>query len=148
MEFGTPAQKARFLPAMASGDEIWAQAWSEPQAGSDLAGVRATAVADGDDYVLRGHKIWSSRAAFADWAFGLFRTPGSERHPRPIADLLSADLTRRHGEPDTQNQRPCRLRREIFLDDVRVPALQPAGRRRPGLAHLHGHRGLRTRPDA
>ena len=61
IEFGSEAQKARFLPPMASGEEIWAQAWSEPQAGSDLAGVRATAVLDGDEYVLDGHKIWSSR---------------------------------------------------------------------------------------
>jgi alkylation response protein AidB-like acyl-CoA dehydrogenase len=81
MEFGTPEQKARFLPPMAAGEEIWAQAWSEPQAGSDLAAVRSTAVREGDDYVLHGHKIWSSRAVFADWAFGLFRTdPASDRH--------------------------------------------------------------------
>src|SRR5437868_14343897 len=81
IEFGTPEQKARFLPAMAAGKDIWAQAWSEPQAGSDLAAVRSTATREGDEYVLRGHKIWSSRAVFADWAFGLFRTdPASERH--------------------------------------------------------------------
>ena len=55
MEYGTPEQKARFLPPMAAGTEIWAQAWSEPQAGSDLAAVRATATREGDDYVLRGH---------------------------------------------------------------------------------------------
>ena len=54
MEFGTHEQKQRFLPPMASGEEIWAQAWSEPQAGSDLAGVRATAVREGDEYVLNG----------------------------------------------------------------------------------------------
>jgi len=66
IEFGTHEQKQRFLPPMASGEEIWAQAWSEPQAGSDLAGVRSTCVRDGDDYILSGHKIWSSRAVFAD----------------------------------------------------------------------------------
>jgi alkylation response protein AidB-like acyl-CoA dehydrogenase len=81
MEYGTPEQKARFLPKMAASEEVWAQAWSEPQAGSDLAAVRSTATRDGDEYVLRGHKIWSSRAVFADWAFGLFRTdPDSQRH--------------------------------------------------------------------
>src|SRR5579862_8600416 len=52
MEFGSPQQKARFLPKMAAGEEIWAQGWSEPQAGSDLAALRATAVRDGDHYVL------------------------------------------------------------------------------------------------
>jgi alkylation response protein AidB-like acyl-CoA dehydrogenase len=81
MEFGTAQQKARYLPAMASGEEIWAQGWSEPQAGSDLAALRASATLDGEEYVLRGHKIWSSRAAFADWCFGIFRTdPASTRH--------------------------------------------------------------------
>jgi alkylation response protein AidB-like acyl-CoA dehydrogenase len=81
MEFGTYAQKARFLPSMAAGDEIWAQAWSEPQAGSDLAAVRATATRVGETYTLNGHKIWSSRAVYADWGFGLFRTDReSQRH--------------------------------------------------------------------
>ena len=81
MEYGTPEQKARFLPRLASGADIWAQVWSEPQAGSDLAALRATAIRDGDEYVLNGHKIWSTRAVFADWGFGLFRTDAaSERH--------------------------------------------------------------------
>lgn len=72
IDYGSPEQKIRFLPAMAAGEEIWAQAWSEPQAGSDLAAVRATARSDGDDYILKGHKIWSSRAVFADWALVYF----------------------------------------------------------------------------
>jgi acyl-CoA dehydrogenase len=81
MEFGTPAQKARYLPRMACGDEVWAQGWSEPNAGSDMAAIRATARLDGDHYVLNGQKTWCSRAAFADWLFGIFRTdPASERH--------------------------------------------------------------------
>ena len=81
MEFGTPEQKARYLPPMAAGEEMWAQAWSEPQAGSDMAAIRATATREGDEYVLRGHKIWSSRGTYADWAFGIFRTdPASDKH--------------------------------------------------------------------
>src|SRR5262245_49707158 len=81
MEFGTPAQKARYLPRMACGEEIWAQGWSEPNAGSDMAAIRASARLDGDHYVLNGQKTWCSRAAFADWIFGIFRTdPASERH--------------------------------------------------------------------
>jgi alkylation response protein AidB-like acyl-CoA dehydrogenase len=88
IEYGTPEQKQRYLPPMASAAEVWAQAWSEPQAGSDLAALRATARREGDQYVLRGHKIWSSRAAVADWAFGLFRTdPESEGH-RGISFIL------------------------------------------------------------
>ncbi len=121
MEFGTPAQKARFLPKMAAGEEIWAQAWSEPQAGSDLAALRATAVREGDSYVLKGHKIWSSRAAFADWAFGIFRTdPASERHrglsfmlvPLRHPGVRVRGIRQIHGEPGFA---------EIFFEDARIP---------------------------
>ncbi|MDX6352449.1 MAG: hypothetical protein QOF84_7239, partial [Streptomyces sp.] len=78
---GTEEQRARVLPPMASGEVIWAQAWSEPEAGSDLASLRSTARRADGGWLLNGHKTWSSRAAFADRAFGLFRgEPGSERH--------------------------------------------------------------------
>ena len=81
MEYGTPEQKARFLPRMAAGDDIWAQGWSEPGAGSDMAAIRTKAIRDGDHYVINGQKTWSTRAVFADWCFGLFRTdPESSRH--------------------------------------------------------------------
>jgi alkylation response protein AidB-like acyl-CoA dehydrogenase len=126
MDYGTPAQKARFLPEMAAGDEIWAQAWSEPGAGSDLAGVRATAVKDGDDYLLSGHKIWSSRAVHADWAFGLFRAPGSERHkglslilfPLDAEGVTVSPIQRLDGKP---------VFAELHLDRVRVPATNRLG---------------------
>jgi alkylation response protein AidB-like acyl-CoA dehydrogenase len=121
IEYGTDEQKARFLPAMAAGDTIWAQAWSEPNAGSDLAGVRATAVRDGDDYLLSGHKIWSSRAVHADWAFGLFRAPGSERHkglslilfPLDAPGVTISPIRRLDGKP---------VFAELHLDNVRVSA--------------------------
>ena len=78
---GTVAQRDRVLPPMATAAEVWAQAWSEPDAGSDLAAIRATATAAGGGWLLSGTKTWSSRAAFADKAFGLFRSePGSQRH--------------------------------------------------------------------
>src|SRR5210317_2394765 len=81
MEYGTEEQKARFISAMASGEEIWAQAWSEPNAGSDMAAIRTRADRDGNEFVINGQKIWSTRAVFADYAFGLFRTdPESSRH--------------------------------------------------------------------
>ncbi len=73
-DFGTAEQRARVLPAMASGEVIWAQAWSEPEAGSDLASLRSTARRVAGGWLLRGQKTWSSRAAFADRAFGLFCT--------------------------------------------------------------------------
>jgi alkylation response protein AidB-like acyl-CoA dehydrogenase len=83
MEVGTEEQKARILPRMASGQDIWCQGWSEPNAGSDLASIRSRAVLadDGSTWVINGQKTWCSRGAFADWLFGMFRTdPGAERH--------------------------------------------------------------------
>jgi alkylation response protein AidB-like acyl-CoA dehydrogenase len=121
MEYGTPEQKARFLPPMAAGEVIWAQAWSEPGAGSDMAAIKTTAYRDGDHYVINGQKTWSSRASFADWGFGLFRTEeGSQRHKGLsfiLFDLDAPGITRRpirqlHGHPGFA---------ELFFDDVRVP---------------------------
>ena len=81
MEYGTKEQKARFLPKMASSEEVWAQGWSEPNAGSDMAAIQSTAVRDGDHYVINGQKTWASRGAYAHWLFGMFRTePDSQRH--------------------------------------------------------------------
>lgn len=121
MEFGTDEQKARFLTPMAKGEVIWAQAWSEPGAGSDMAAIQSKAVRDGDHYVLTGQKTWSSRAAFADWGFGIFRTdPESKRHKGLtfiLFDLNSPGITRRpirqlHGDTGFA---------ELFFDEVRVP---------------------------
>lgn len=152
MEYGTPEQKARFLTAMASGDEIWAQAWSEPQAGSDLAAVRATAVPEGDEYVLKGHKIWSSRAVFADWAFGLFRTdPASQRHKglSLIFFPLNAQGVRVQAIPQIDGETGFA---EIFLDNVRVPAFNRLGGEGEGwnicMATAGFERGLMLRSPA
>jgi alkylation response protein AidB-like acyl-CoA dehydrogenase len=152
MEFGTAEQKARYLPAMASGDEIWAQGWSEPQAGSDLAALRATALREGDEYVLRGHKIWSSRAAFADWCFGIFRTdPASTRHHGLTFILVPLDapgvrvrgIRQIHGEPGFA---------EIFFEDARVPAANRLGAEGAGwsiaMATAGFERGLMLRSPA
>ena len=75
-DHGTPDQQTRFLPSRATGEKIWAQAWSEPEAGSDLASLRSTATRDEvrGGWVLNGQKTWSSRAAYAHWGFGLFRS--------------------------------------------------------------------------
>jgi alkylation response protein AidB-like acyl-CoA dehydrogenase len=78
---GTEEQLDRILPTMASGEQIWAQAWSEPESGSDLASLRSTATKTDGGWLLNGQKIWSSRAPFAERGFGLFRSdPESQRH--------------------------------------------------------------------
>ena len=151
MEFASDEQKARFLPQMLSGDHIWAQAWSEPGAGSDLAAVRSTATRDGDHYILNGQKIWSSRAVFADWAFGLFREPGSERHkgmslilfPLDAEGVTRRPIARMDGE---------QVFAEIFLDNVRVPAADRLGAEGQGwqvcMATAGFERGLMLRSPA
>lgn len=127
MDYGTPEQKARFLPPMAAGEEVWAQAWSEPQAGSDLAAVAATARREGDAYVLKGHKIWSSRAVYADWAFGLFRTdPDSQRHHGLSLIFFPLDAPGVTVQPIAQIDGETGFA-EILLEDVRVPAFNRLG---------------------
>ncbi len=151
IEFGTHEQKQRFLPKMASGEEIWAQAWSEPMAGSDLAGVRATAVLEGDEYVLNGHKIWSSRAVFADWAFGLFREPGSERHKGMSLIFFPLDATGVTVNAIKKINGHVGFA-EIFLENVRVPAFNRLGDEGQGwhicMATAGFERGLMLRSPA
>ena len=81
IEFGTEAQKERFLPAIRAVDELWCQGYSEPGAGSDLAAVSTRAVLDGQSWVVDGQKVWTSLAVESDWIFVVARTePGSSRH--------------------------------------------------------------------
>jgi alkylation response protein AidB-like acyl-CoA dehydrogenase len=121
MAFGTDEQKQRILPRMSRADDIWAQAWSEPEAGSDLASVRSRATRTDGGWLLSGQKTWSSRASHADRAFGLFRSgPGAEKHrglTYVMFDLRADGVTVRpigqlDGVPGFA---------EIFLDDVFVP---------------------------
>jgi alkylation response protein AidB-like acyl-CoA dehydrogenase len=127
MEIGTPEQKARFLPAIARGEEVWAQAWSEPDAGSDMASIRSRAERDGDDWVLTGQKIWASRAVWADWCFGIFRSdPAAERHrgltfilvPLTTPGITIRPIAQLDGETGFA---------EIFFDEVRVPVANTLG---------------------
>jgi alkylation response protein AidB-like acyl-CoA dehydrogenase len=152
MEYGSDEQKARFLPAMASGEEIWAQGWSEPNAGSDMAAIRCQARREGGEYVINGQKIWSTRAVYADWLFGLFRTdPDSERHQglsKILVPLTAQGVT----------VRPIRQLNglsgfaEIFFDDVRVPAFNLLGEEGAGwqiaMATAGFERGLMLRSPA
>jgi alkylation response protein AidB-like acyl-CoA dehydrogenase len=116
---GSPEQCARVLPPMAAGAEIWAQAWSEPEAGSDLAAIRASAVRADGGWLLRGQKTWSSRAAFADRGFGLFRTSG-ERHRGLTYFMFSLRAPGVTVRPIAQLDGDAGFA-EIFLDDVFVP---------------------------
>ncbi|GAA2681708.1 acyl-CoA dehydrogenase family protein [Streptomyces lunalinharesii] len=86
--YGDAAQRKRFLPAVARGEELWCQGYSEPEAGSDLAGLRTTAVRDGAGYRVNGQKVWTSLAAEADWCFVLARTDPGERRHRGLSFLL------------------------------------------------------------
>ncbi|MFA5708850.1 acyl-CoA dehydrogenase family protein [Mycolicibacterium sp.] len=118
---GTEEQLERILPKMASGEQIWAQAWSEPESGSDLASLRATATKTDGGWKLNGQKIWSSRAPFGDMAFGLFRSdPEAQRHHGLtyfMFDLKADGITVR---PIAQLGGDTGFG-EIFLDDVFVP---------------------------
>lgn len=152
MEYGTPEQKARFLPRLAAGDDIWAQAWSESQAGSDMAAIRSTATLVGDEYVIRGHKIWSSRAVFADWCFGLFRSEvGSERHKglSYVVVPLRSPGVRVRGIPQIDGEPGFA---EIFFEDVRVPLSNRIGGAGEGwniaMATAGFERGLMLRSPA
>ncbi|GAC57986.1 putative acyl-CoA dehydrogenase [Gordonia hirsuta DSM 44140 = NBRC 16056] len=120
-EHASPEQLARILPRMARADDIWGQAWSEPEAGSDLASLRATATRTDGGWLLNGQKTWSSRSSFADMAFGLFRTDPEQSRHRGLTyfmfDLRASGVTVRpiaqlDGEPGFA---------ELFLEDVFVP---------------------------
>ncbi|PSM44582.1 acyl-CoA dehydrogenase [Streptomyces dioscori] len=85
---GSEEQRNRFLPPIASGDELWCQGYSEPGAGSDLAGIRTQAVREADGYRISGQKIWTSLAHEADWCFVLARTEAGSRRHRGLSFLL------------------------------------------------------------
>ena len=122
-DHGTPDQQARFLPSMATGEKVWAQAWSEPEAGSDLASLRSTATRDEQrgGWVLNGQKTWSSRAGLAHWGFGLFRSdPSAERHRGLTYFLFPLDAQGITVRPIAQLDGEAGFA-EIFFTDLFVP---------------------------
>ena len=152
MEYGTAEQKARYLPKMASSEEVWAQGWSEPNAGSDMAAIQATAVVDGDHYVINGQKTWASRGAYADWLFGMFRTdPDSERHRGLTFILVPLDAEGVSVRPIEQLDGEAGFA-EVFLDNVRVPLENRLGEASKGwevaMATAGFERGLMLRSPA
>ena len=152
MEFGTSEQKARYLPKMANSEEVWAQGWSEPNAGSDMAAIQATAKRDGEHYVLRGQKTWASRGAFAHWLLGLFRSdPASQRHRGLTFVLVPLDAPGVTVRPIAQLDGETGFA-EVFLDDVRVPVANRLGAEGQGwsvaMATAGFERGLMLRSPA
>ncbi|MES2972169.1 MAG: acyl-CoA dehydrogenase family protein [Pseudomonadota bacterium] len=134
--FGNEAQKARFLPPIANSDEWWAQGFSEPGAGSDLASLRTSARRDGDHYVVNGEKTWTSHAQYADWIFCLVRTDPVVAKQRGISflliDMRSPGVTLRplatidDAPPGRQEVN------QVFFDNVRVPVANLVGEENRG----------------
>lgn len=128
MAHGTPEQKQRFLPGILEGDTFWCQGFSETNAGSDLASLKCSAVRDGDDYVINGHKMWTSEAHIADWMFGIFRTDSSGRKQQGITflllDLACPGVTI---QPILTFDGTGVEINQVFFDNVRVPVAQRIG---------------------
>ncbi len=149
--FGTDEQKARILPRMAAAEELWAQGWSEPNAGSDLAGIQSRAVRDDarGGWRLSGQKAWCTRGAFCDGLFGLFRSdPNAERHrgltyflvPLRAEGVTVRPVGRLDGDPGFA---------DVFLDDVFVPDRDVIGKVHEGwsvaMTTASSERGLTLR---
>lgn len=121
MVHGTPEQKAKHLRTMARGDEIWCQLFSEPAAGSDLAGLRSTAVRDGSDWILNGQKIWSTGAHFSKWGMIVVRTdPNAAKHAGLTYFILDMESKGIEVRPIKQINGGSGFN-EVFYTDVRVP---------------------------
>jgi alkylation response protein AidB-like acyl-CoA dehydrogenase len=127
LTYGTPEQKSRYLPGFLSAAEIWCQGFSEPEAGSDLASLRTTAIQDGDEFVINGQKLWTSRGSFAQFCLVLARTGTAEsRHRGITAFIVPTDspgvvrqpLIMANGDEEFA---------EVFFDNVRIPASNMLG---------------------
>lgn len=155
IEHGTEAQKEYYLPRIISGEHVWCQGYSEPNAGSDLASLRTAAVRKGDEFVVNGQKIWTTLAHCANWIFVLVRTTRDEKSRQKgitvlLLDMMSPGVTVRpianlRGETDF-----C----EVFFDNVRVPVENVVGEIDQGwtvakavLGHERIFLGAPTRPE-
>lgn len=130
--FGSPALKQRYLPKILSGQEMWAQGFSEPGAGSDLAALKTSAVVDGDDYIINGQKLWTTEGQYCEQGFFLVRTESADRPQKGISmiiiDMQAPGVTVRQIDMINGDGSTC----EVFLDNVRVPRSNVIGE--PGQA--------------
>lgn len=155
IQYGTEEQKAHYLPRIISGEDVWCQGYSEPNAGSDLASLRTEAVLDGDEFVVTGQKIWTTLAHCANWIFVLVRTDKEAKVRQKGITVLLLDLT----SPGVRVRPITNLRGEadfceVFFDNVRVPARNLVGKINEGwtvaksvLGHERIFLGAPTRPE-
>ncbi len=136
LRIGTEEQKKMWIPRIAAGEIIMWLGYSEPNAGSDLAGIQTTAIQDGDEYVVNGQKVWSSGAHLADYAWLIVRTdPEAPRHRSAsffLVDMKSPGITVRPLKTILGNYHY----NEVFFDNVRVPAKNLVGEKNHGFYHL------------
>ncbi|HEX2795325.1 MAG TPA: acyl-CoA dehydrogenase family protein [Croceicoccus sp.] len=122
LAFGSDEQKAKFLPAIASGEAIWCQGYSEPNAGSDLANVRTKARLDGDEWVVDGQKVWTSLAHYSDWIFVVARSEQGSKGPKGLTFLMmEMDQPGIEVVPIRQINGDCEFN-ETFFTEARCPA--------------------------
>ena len=127
LHYGSEAQKQAFIPPLVRNETVWCQGWSEPQAGSDLASLAATARLEGDVYRVNGHKIWTSNGPYADWCFALARTdPDSRRHEGISFLLIDMKSPGVRVAPIRQINGATEFS-ETFFEDVRVPVANRVG---------------------
>jgi len=128
LQFGTKEQQEHFIPDMISGKTVWCQGFSEPEAGSDLASLKAKASLEGEEFIVNGQKTWTSMADYADWIFMLVRTDSSGKKQEGISfllvDMKSPGITIRAIEALTDHKPFC----EVFFDNVRVPKKNLVGK--------------------
>jgi pimeloyl-CoA dehydrogenase large subunit len=133
IQFGTEAQKKKFLPRMAALDDWWCQGFSEPGSGSDLASLKTTAVREGDHYIVNGQKIWTTLAQHADWIFCLVRTdPGAKKQQLGISYLLIDMKTPGIEVRPIQTLDGSAEVNEVFFDNVKVPVENLVGEENRG----------------
>lgn len=126
--YGSPAQQARHLPPILNGDVWWAQGFSEPNAGSDLASLKTRADLDGDHYVVNGQKTWTTEAHFADWIFALVRTDQAAKPQAGISFLLISMTAPGVTSRPIWSIDGAHTLNEVFFEDVRVPVENVVGR--------------------